>query len=278
VLIDMVKPGNRVLIAAVIGVALLQTGAGVVAEPVRTGYIVEAGAAADAARAVRGVGGLVTHELPIVNGVSALLSGSQAARLRNHKEISLFAEARSRPSRPAALPDTTPDIYQRAMIGVNELASQGINGSGVTVAVLDSGILQKKTLSYLTADSNGNNRMVAQFDAINNVLVDASHPCQNYPCVNDDYGHGSHVTGLIASSNTSDAVPQRAAAGHRADGTPDQRQGVRRRWHRDLLQRAQRVELDLRQSHDLRHDPGREHVLRCDADSRFTGTIPSTRR
>jgi len=30
------------------------------------------------------------------------------------------------------------------MIGVNELAAQGINGTGVTVAVLDSGVLQRK--------------------------------------------------------------------------------------------------------------------------------------
>jgi len=90
----------------------------------------------------------------------------------------VFDETAVKTQSSAALADTTPDIYQRAMIGVNELAAQGINGTGVTVAVLDSGVLQKKTLSYLTADLNGANRMVAQFDAINDVLVDASHPCQ----------------------------------------------------------------------------------------------------
>jgi len=207
----MVKLGNRSLVAALIGVTFLQSAAFAAAKSGQAAYIVEAGGSAEAARAVRAVGGRVTHELPIINGVSALLSADQAVRLRGHKGWQIFPDATLQTQGTTAAasvpsPETTPDIYQRAMIGVNDLAAQGINGTGVTVAVLDSGVLQKTSLSYLTADLNGNNRMVAQYDAINNILVDATHPCKSYPCVNDTYGHGSHVTGLIASSNTSDAV------------------------------------------------------------------------
>jgi serine protease AprX len=198
--------GNRVMFSLTLGVSLLQPVAGAEVKLEQSGYIVEAGTTELAVRAVLAEGGQVTRELPIINGVSALLSPGQAALLRAKEDTKVFAEMplRTQSSASTPLPATTPDIYQRAMIGVNDLAAQGINGTGVTVAVLDSGILQKKTLSYLTEDSNGKNRMVAQYDAINNVLVDATHPCKNYPCVNDDYGHGSHVTGLIASSNTSD--------------------------------------------------------------------------
>ncbi len=178
-------------------------------QPARSGYIVEARSAPGAAREVRRVGGKVTHELSIVGGVSALLSPSEAARLRAEPGISVFADAAVRTQASAAsqpLPETTPDIYQRAMMGVNQLAAMGINGKGVTIAIVDSGILQATKLTDLTHDLDGNNRMLAQYDAINNVLVDASHPCKTYPCVNDTYGHGSHITSLIASSNTADAV------------------------------------------------------------------------
>jgi serine protease AprX len=177
------------------------------AEPQKQGYIVEAAAAADAARAVHRVGGVVTHALPIVNGVSAELTPAQAGLLRKLPGLVLFADT-TVATQSAGTNSTVPDIYQRAMLGVNELASQGINGVGVTVAVIDSGILQKTTSSFLTADLAGHNRMVAQYDAIKNVLVDAAHPCANYPCVNDGYGHGSHITSLIASSNTADPTLQ----------------------------------------------------------------------
>ena len=173
-------------------------------------YIVEADRTVAAARAVRQVGGRVTNELPIVNGVSALLSPGQAARLRKNAHLQLFADspvsAQTSTSTTISATSNVPDIYQRAMIGVNELAAQGINGAGVTVAVLDSGILQNANPSYIADDLNGNNRVVAQFDATNNVLVDAFHHCASPPCVNDTYGHGTHIASLIASADTADAV------------------------------------------------------------------------
>jgi serine protease AprX len=48
--------------------------------------------------------------------------------------------------------------------------------------------------------------MLAQYDATTSLLVDATHPCAKYPCANDGYGHGSHITSLLASSNTSEAI------------------------------------------------------------------------
>ena len=52
----------------------------------RTSYIVEGQSAEGVAKAVGKVGGQITHELPIINGVSALLTPSQVALLRRTAE------------------------------------------------------------------------------------------------------------------------------------------------------------------------------------------------
>ena len=70
---------------------LLATQAGAAAP--QKSYIVEARDAAAAVRAVRLVGGRVTHELPIINGASAELSASQAARLSKNTQLQIFADA-----------------------------------------------------------------------------------------------------------------------------------------------------------------------------------------
>ena len=56
----------------------------------------------------------------------------------------------------------------------------------------------------ITAELNGTPRMLANYDAINNLLADANVVCSG--CANDGNGHGTHVTSLIASSNTTDPV------------------------------------------------------------------------
>ena len=60
-----------------------------------TGYIVETQGFtwAKAAMAVRNAGGQATHELPIINGVSATLTEAPAAKLRKNTQLELFADA-----------------------------------------------------------------------------------------------------------------------------------------------------------------------------------------
>src|SRR5438105_2033633 len=48
-------------------------------------YIVQSHGTQSAVRIVRGVGGRITHDLPIIHGVSAMLTPAQAARLRPHQ-------------------------------------------------------------------------------------------------------------------------------------------------------------------------------------------------
>jgi serine protease AprX len=204
-----------VSLAALCGVATMLAGASVKQPAVCAGYIVQGTNAESAAQAVRSAGGRITHELPIIEGVSALLTPQQVARLRRNSHLTLFADApvTTQASAASTSKGTSParvDVYQRAIMGVNTLASEGINGAGVTIAVLDSGILQPASLlryspyssvdisSFLGNDLNGNPRLLAQYDAINSIVVDATHPWVS--SVNDSYGHGTHITSLMLSS------------------------------------------------------------------------------
>jgi serine protease AprX len=148
------------------------------------GYIVEAQNSASATKAVQGVGGRVTRELPIVNGVAARLTPSQVARLRSNATLTLFADAPVIPQGGKALIDQ----YDRTMVGADKLAAQGFLGTGVTVAVLDSGVWY----SYVNQDLNANNRILAIYDAIYGLMADAG----------DIYGHGTHIASIIGSADT----------------------------------------------------------------------------
>ena len=74
----------------------------------RARYIVEAHGNVSAAKAVRSVGGRITHELPIINGVSADLTPRQVAQLREVADLQLIADALV----TTQAVRTTHDIYQ----------------------------------------------------------------------------------------------------------------------------------------------------------------------
>src|SRR5207248_436642 len=150
-------------------------------------YIVQSHGTQSAVRIVRGVGGRITHELPIIHGVSAMLTPAQAARLRQLGTVDLLADAAvttqdhsdsyrssttyssttyssttysstsygstsygstsygstsygSTSYSSGSSSSTVPNQDARAEIGADRLAAQGFNGTGVTVAVLDTGL------------------------------------------------------------------------------------------------------------------------------------------
>ena len=125
-------------------------------------YIVQSHGTQSAVRIVTGVGGRITHDLPIIHGVSAMLTPAQATRLRQLGTVDLFADSSVRTqwgstwSGMARSPVTTqrqssssgdavpngavPNQDARVEIGADRLGAQGFDGSGVTVAVLDTGV------------------------------------------------------------------------------------------------------------------------------------------
>ncbi|MCA9923058.1 MAG: S8 family peptidase, partial [Anaerolineales bacterium] len=79
-----------------------------------------------------------------------------------------------------------------ALVDAEALHENGINGTGITVAVVDTGYWSHPEIDN---NVNGNLRVLAQYNAISGQL---ENPTAN----TDDSGHGSHLNSLILNNNT----------------------------------------------------------------------------
>jgi serine protease AprX len=135
---------------------------------------------------IAAVGGHTVSSLPLVNGVLAQVPSSGALTLLN--SLGLITS----PDAPVAvdglvgeLPATAPassNAYPDET-GATKLAANGITGAGVGVAVLDTGIDPLPDFG---------NRLLGGVD-----LSGGDNPLQ------DSYGHGTFIAGLIAGDGTS---------------------------------------------------------------------------
>ncbi|WP_412972524.1 S8 family peptidase [Glaciecola sp. MF2-115] len=160
-------------------------------------YIVQGKGSETLKTAVNSVGGSVSREFPIINAISAVLTPSQAeviaklddVRIQDDRSVATMSLGNILLDGKAP----TIDNYIATQVEADKLHDLGITGKGVTVAVLDSGaILGGEHGDGLRYDSNANKRFYAKYDAIQGVQT---------RWLNDDTnGHGSHVTGIIASS------------------------------------------------------------------------------
>ncbi len=179
--------------------------------PSSSSYLIQGQSTAQAAQAVEAVGGEVTHRLGIIRTVAAQLNSQQRAQLAQRAGLRLYANspvvsasalpaaqthrtisltppeesARRSPSPPTR--NLAPAVHFPSQVGADLLHEQGITGAGVTIAVLDSGLAP---LPDLLNDSNGRPRVLARYDAIRDRDGQAE----------DTYGHGSHITSVLASS------------------------------------------------------------------------------
>jgi serine protease AprX len=147
-------------------------------------------------------GASVTSQHPSINGVSADINGSDVADLAIHGAATITADsivhgsglsAKKARSTKAAdelvndLPYGKEVSTLRASLGLaagsdKNLSSDVINGSGVGIAIIDSGI---------AASDDFDSRIVAWKDYVKGKATPY-----------DDFGHGTHIAGLIASSGS----------------------------------------------------------------------------
>ncbi|MCX7065182.1 MAG: S8 family serine peptidase, partial [Proteobacteria bacterium] len=137
--------------------------------------------------AVAAAGGRVTHDLSIIGAIAAELTDVQLDAVRGSTDAKVFASPAVKTSGSVA------DSGYPVVVGADALHDGGVNGAGITVAVLDTGFWRNH--EWLRQDLDGQDRVLAEYDAITDTSGKAV----------DESGHGSHVTSVIASSRLADS-------------------------------------------------------------------------
>ncbi len=148
-------------------------------------YIVQGVTSKVAAAEVATAHGVVVSSLPIVHGVVARLTAGEADVARGSGlEVSPDLEMKVEDTGNTS--STASDVFN-SVTSATSMWANGINGAGVTVAVLDTGID--------TRLPDIGSRVI---DGVN--LINPKNPA-GYKV--DQYGHGTFVAGLIASNGQS---------------------------------------------------------------------------
>ena len=166
-------------------------------EPVEGSYIVQGESLDQVKRAVIEAGCSIEHELGIINGVSAVCEDNETETLRNDTRVRRISA-----NEVAGVSGEVLETHYPTQVNAVELHGQGIDGAGVTVAVLDTGFWNQ---SYLIDTPNTGYRVLAQYDVIRDRMdpdyYESNRRKEDYDDdINDDNGHGTHITSIILSS------------------------------------------------------------------------------
>lgn len=145
--------------------------------------------------------GTVTQELHILNAFVAELTAEEALKLASNPNVrwvtlnSDVESSKGKPPKNSLGNEPTPSNYFLDTLGVRPLWDMGLQGQGITVAVIDSGTNQEKDLQVDPFKAKPDSRVLEQLTFNSN----AGHS-------NDATGHGTHIAGIIGGS------------GYRSDG------------------------------------------------------------
>jgi serine protease AprX len=125
------------------------------------------------------VGGVVNDLLGVINGVAASMSIGDVVNTSNQSNVSYISL--DRPVRPML-------DYTAAAVDAQYAWSAGFDGTGVGIAIIDSGIYPHQDLN---AKNSNQSRIVYRQSFVKGGILF------------DDYGHGTHVAGIAASNGNS---------------------------------------------------------------------------
>ena len=150
------------------------------------------GEGADAGAAVVGAGGRVTRDLRIVNGVAATVPVGAVGTLSATPGLIVTPDlpVRVQGALSSSTSSTNPASVYRKVVGADDLHAAGHRGSGVTVALIDTGVSAVPDLA---------GRILPVRDDLNGTVS----PCLNLSGESgcqDAYGHGTFMAGIIAGS------------------------------------------------------------------------------
>jgi serine protease AprX len=138
------------------------------------------------------LGGAVTQDLHIINAFAAEMKAKDVAQLAKAdgvRWVSLDATMMEAGGPDGTINTTNlKNVYDKA-IRADQVWAQGYQGSGIGVAVVDSGINWQTDLYTVM----GTNRVVA------NVRFNTDYN----PTYYDNYGHGSHIAGIVGGNGLS---------------------------------------------------------------------------
>ena len=140
-------------------------------------YIIQGNSVDQVVALVARYGGEVTSRLYVIEGAGAMLTPQAAASLRSEAGIlAVTPNAGVQASGTGAYPSTDyPDLT-----GADEVWAQGVDGDGVSGAVVDTGIGKHPGIKH---------QIIGWVD-----FVDGSHKAI------DPNGHGTHIAGIIANT------------------------------------------------------------------------------
>ncbi len=141
---------------------------------------------------VGALGGRMTRQIAILDGGSALLPAAAIKALSAMPCVGAVTPDGQLTLDSIGGYDPTSDaasLYSTTqMIGAQQLWARGITGKGVGVALIDTGVAPVQGL-------NGSGQLFNGPD----LSFDSQSPVLTY---NDEYGHGTHMAGIIAGNDT----------------------------------------------------------------------------
>jgi serine protease AprX len=134
---------------------------------------------------IRRRGGELKHDLSgALNGAHYTIPAQNVAELSQDPEVAYISPNRS----VHAMLD-----YANPAVNANIARQYGWDGRGVGIALIDSGLEDRPDLDSVSSNGHSFSRIVYQASFLPNTL-------SYYSQTNDDYGHGTHVAGILAGN------------------------------------------------------------------------------